>query len=177
VSVGGAAGSRLILDGCRFPLDDEHLTLRWWDDSDVAWEVVSAVERRDPPNGQLTVDIVDSWRPAVMRRAARVSIQRAPVELVTHGGDGRVVRRIQVSCHDVSATGCGVAGLGPKPSEGDIVQVGVTTPTLTARVDARVVRVSTAAFGGWHAGLEFLPHTASDHASLIAWRDSSAHPG
>jgi hypothetical protein len=53
------------------------------------------------------------------------------------------------------------------------MQVGVITPKLTACVDARVVRVSAAAFGGWHAGLEFLPPTAVDRATLVAWRDSS----
>ena len=41
-------------------------------------------------------------------------------------------------------------------------------------VDARVVRCAPVAFGGWQAGLEFLPRTAAERDALIAWRDSVA---
>jgi hypothetical protein len=173
----GANGRRLVLGGCPAVIDAELLTLRWWDDSDDAWEARAAVEQSDSAGGRRTLTIVEEWRPAVLRRAARVESGRMPVELLTLGGDGRVIRRLQVLCLDVSAMGCRVAGTGPNLAPGDLVQVAEETSVPTICVDARVVRCASVAFGGWHAGLEFLPHTAADRASLVAWRDSVADAG
>jgi hypothetical protein len=171
--IGSANGPLLVLDGCRVPIQAENLTLRWWDENDAAWEVVASVERLDASTGQLTAKVVEPWRPAVLRRAARVPVDRAPVDLITHGGDGRVVRRTRVVCLDLSTSGCGVAGSGPPPSDGDVVRVSADTPTLAVCVDARIIHVATVAFGGWQAGLEFRPHTTDEVANLVAWRDLS----
>jgi hypothetical protein len=168
------SGLSLVLCQCRVAIEEDLLTLRWWDDSDVAWEARAAVERWDATSGRLTLVMGESWRPAVLRRAARVESGRVPVELLTLGGDGRVIRRLRVLCLDLSAMGCRVAGTGPELAGGDLVQVAGGTSALTVRVDARVVRCTSVAFGGWHAGLEFLPHTDDDRASLAAWRDSAA---
>jgi hypothetical protein len=170
-------GLSLVLCQCRVAIEEGLLTLRWWDDSDVAWEARAAVERWDATSGRLTLVMGESWRPAVLRRAARVESDRVPVELLTLGGDGRVIRRLRVLCLDLSAMGCRVAGTGPELASGDLVQVAGGTSALTVCVDARVVRCASVAFGGWHAGLEFLPHTDDDRASLVAWRDSAADPG
>ena len=173
VIVGSVDGTLLVLDGCRVPIEAENLTLRWWDENDAAWEVVASVEPRGAPRGQLTAHLAGHWHPAVLRRAARVPVDRAPVELITHGGDGRVVRRTRVVCVDLSTTGCGVAGSGPRPSDGDVVLVSTHTPTVAVCVDARIVHVAAVAFGGWQAGLEFLPRTTDEVANLVAWRDLS----
>jgi hypothetical protein len=170
----GVNGLSLVLCQCRVAIDTDLLTLRWWDDSDVAWEARASVERWDATSGRLTLVMGESWRPAVLRRAARVESDRVPVELLTLGGDGRVIRRLRVLCLDLSAMGCRVAGTGPELARGDLVQVAGGTSALTVCVDARVVRCASVAFGGWHAGLEFLPHTDDDRASLLAWRDSAA---
>lgn len=171
--VGSANGPLLVLDGCRFPIEREKLTLRWWDDNDAAWEVAASVEPRGAISGQLTANLVEPWRPAILRSAARVPVDRAPLDLITHGGDGRVVRRTRVVCLDLSTTGCGVAGSGPPPSDGDVVQVSANTPTFAVCVDARIIHVANVAFGGWQAGLEFLPRTTDEVANLVAWRDLS----
>ena len=75
-------GSRLVLDGCRIALDAEQLTLRWWDDDDVAWEARASVEAFEAASGRLTVAVVGGWGPAVLRQAARVDSGRTPVELL-----------------------------------------------------------------------------------------------
>ena len=173
----GVNGVGLVLGGCRVKIEAELLTLRWWDDGDAAWEARASVEQFDSTSGRLTLTVIEGWRPAVLRRAARVESDRVPVELLTLGGDGRVIRRVQVLCLDLSTIGCRVAGTGPEPARGDLVQVAGGTSALTVCVDARVVRCESVAFGGWHAGLEFLPHTAADRASLVAWRDSAADTG
>jgi hypothetical protein len=172
----GVNGRSLVLCRCRVAIEADLLTLRWWDDSDVAWEARASVEQLDSTSGHLTLAMVESWRPAVLRRAVRIESGRVPVELLTLGGDGRVIRRLRVLCLDLSAMGCRVAGTGPELACGDLVQVAGGTSSMTVCVDARVVRCASVAFGGWHAGLEFLPHTAADRASLVAWRDSAAQP-
>jgi hypothetical protein len=78
-----------------------------------------------------------------------------------------------VLCLDLSATGCRVAGTGSAPVERDVLQVAADTSEVRVLVDARVVWASNASFGGWHAGIEFLPHDAGERARLIAWRDSA----
>jgi hypothetical protein len=173
----GVDGLSLVLGGCRLAIEAGLLTLRWWDESDVAWEARASVERFDSARGRLTLVMVEGWRPAVLRRAARVESGRVPVELLTLGGDGRVIRRVQVLCLDLSTMGCRVAGTGLELARGDLVQVAGGTSALRVCVDARVVRSASVAFGGWHAGLEFLPHTAADRASLLEWRDSVADAG
>jgi hypothetical protein len=173
----GVNGLSLVLCECRVAIEEDVLTLRWWDDSDVAWEARASVERWDATSGRLRLVMGESWRPAVLRRTARVESGRVHIELLTLGGDGRVIRRVPVLCLDLSAMGCRVAGTGPELARGDLVQVAGGTSALTVRVDARVVRCASVAFGGWHAGLEFLPHTAADRALLVAWRDSAADPG
>lgn len=176
-NVSEAGGSRLVLDGCRIPPDAEQLTLRWWDDNDVAWEARVSVEGVDATSGRLTVAVVGGWGPAVLRQAARVDTGRTPVELLTVGGDGRVIRRVRALCLDLSPLGCRIAGTGPELTAGDDLQVAVRTPALDICVDARVVRCSAVAFGGWQAGLEFLPRTAAERNALIAWRDSVVDAG
>ena len=163
----------LVLDGRRFPAGIRDLTLRWWDDDDNAWEVAAAVERWDPPDGDVTVRVLDAWRPAILRRAARLEIDRAPIDLITIGGDGREVRRQRVNCLDLSTTGCRVAGSGAQPARGDVFLLAAETVMLAVRIDAHVVHTMPGAFGGWQAGLEFLPHTPDERAMLVAWRDSS----
>jgi PilZ domain len=170
--VSGVSGLRLVLGGCRVAIGGE-LTLRWWDDNDVAWEARASVEESESTSG-LTVAIVEGWRPAVLREAARVASGRLPVELLTLGGDGRVIRRVRVICLDLSPLGCRVAGTGPEVTGDDVIQVAAETSARAICVDARVVRCTPVAFGGWHAGLEFLPRTDADRASLAAWRDSLA---
>jgi PilZ domain len=172
--VSGVNGRDLVLDGCRVVIDAELLTVRWWDDADAAWEARGSVEQSDPTSGRLTTTMVEDWQPAILRRAARVESGRVSVELLTLGGDGRVIRRLQVLCLDVSTLGCRVTGTGTRPNPGDLLQVESQSSTLTFCVDARVVRCAPVAFGGWQAGLEFLPHSASDRAALVAWRDSVA---
>jgi hypothetical protein len=172
-TVRGVDGPSVILDGGRLSGLADRLTLRRWDEHDEAWEVSACVESSDASSVRLAV--VGEWRLAVLRRAARVDIERAPVELVTLGGDGRVVRRVRVTCLDLSTTGCRVAGTGDRPSDGDIVQVAASGSALTVCVDARIVHVVPKAFGGWQAGVEFLPHTAADRSALVAWRDSATH--
>ncbi len=172
-----ASGHRLVLDGCGIALDADLLTLRWWDDNDVAWEARASVESFEATSERLTVTIVEGWHPAVLRQAARVDSGRTPVELLTLGGDGRVIRRVRALCLDLSPLGCRVAGTGPELTRGDDLQVAVATSTLEICVDARVVRCAPVAFGGWQAGLEFLPRTAAERDSLIAWRDSVANAG
>jgi hypothetical protein len=176
--VSEASGPRLVLDGCRIALDAEQLTLRWWDDDDVAWEARASVEAFEATSGRLTVSVVGGWDSAVLRQAARVDSGRIPVELRTLGGDGRVIRRVRAICLDLSPLGCRVAGTGPDLTRGDDLQVAVATSLLDSLleicVDARVVRCAPVAFGGWQAGLEFLPRTAADRDALIAWRDSVA---
>jgi hypothetical protein len=169
-TVSDASGPRLVLDGCRITLDAEQLTLRWWDDDDVAWEARASVEAFEAASGRLTVTVVGGWAPAVLRQAARVDSGRTPVELLTLGGDGRVIRSVRALCLDLSPLGCRVAGTGPELTRGDDLQVAVAT--LAICVDARVVRCAPVAFGGWQAGLEFLPRTAAERDSLIGWRDS-----
>jgi hypothetical protein len=80
-----------------------------------------------------------------------------------------------VTCLDLSTTGCRVAGTGEPPSDGDILQVTASGSELAVCVDARIVHVVSKAFGGWQAGVEFLPHTAADRSALVAWRDSATH--
>jgi PilZ domain len=166
-------GPLLVLGSNRLPDLAGSLTLRWWDDDDEAWEVTASLERSDPSGGELTLRIVDAWKPAVLRRAARVEIDRAPVDLITIGGDGREVRRVTVSCLDLSTTGCRVAGAGSQPSRGDVFVVTAATRDVVVRIDAQVVHVAPISFGGWQVGLEFLPHTANERALLVAWRDSA----
>ena len=163
----------LVLDGRRFPDGVDDLTLRWWDDDDNAWEARASVERRDPAGDEVAVRVLEAWRASILRRAARVEIDRAPVDLVTIGGDGREVRRQRVNCLDLSTTGCRVGGSGAQPARGDLFLVTAETVSLTVRVDAHVVHVVPAAFGGWQGGLEFLPHTPDERAMLVAWRDSA----
>jgi PilZ domain len=167
-------GPLLVLGSNRLPDLAGSLTLRWWDDNDEAWEVVASLERSDPSGGELTLRIVDAWQPAVLRRAARVEIDRAPVDLITIGGDGREVRRVRVTCLDLSTTGCRVTGSGPQPARGDVYHLAAETPTFAVRIDAQVVHVAPGSFGGWHAGIEFLPHSADERAMLVAWRDSAS---
>ena len=124
-NVSEADGPRLVLDGCRIPVDAEQLTLRWWDDNDVAWEARASVEAFEETSGRLTVAIVGGWGPAVLRQAARVDTGRTPVELLTLGGDGRVIRSVRALCLDLSPLGCRVAGTGPELTAGDDLQVAV----------------------------------------------------
>ena len=166
----------LVLDGRRFPSGVDALTLRWWDDDDNAWEAGAAVERWDPAGDEVTLRLLEDWRPSILRRAARLEIDRAPVDLITIGGDGREVRRQRVTCMDLSTTGCRVGGSGAPPSRGDVFLVAAETPLLAVRIDAHVVHIVPGAFGGWLAGLEFLPHTPDERAMLVAWRDSAAGP-
>jgi hypothetical protein len=163
----------LVLDGRRFPSGVDDLTLRWWDDDDNAWEAGASVERRDPAGDEVTLRILTSWQPSILRRAARVEIDRAPVDLITIGGDGREVRRQRVNCLDLSTTGCRVGGSGAPPVTGDLFVVVAESSTLAVRIDARVIHIVPAAFGGWQAGLEFLPHTPDERAMLVEWRDSA----
>lgn len=163
----------LVLDGRRFPSGVDDLTLRWWDDDDNAWEAGASVERRDPAGDEVTLRILTSWQPSILRRAARVEIDRAPVDLITIGGDGREVRRQRVNCLDLSTTGCRVGGSGAPPVTGDLFLVAAESSTLAVRIDARVIHIVPAAFGGWQAGLEFLPHTPDERAMLVEWRDSA----
>ena len=172
-TVGGADGALVVLEGGRLSGLADRLTLRWWDDDDEAWEAAASVESSDPSGARLAV--VSDWERAMLRRAARVNIERSPVDLVTIGGDGREVRRLRVTCLDLSTTGCRVAGTGGPPSDGDIVQVAASGSDTPVCVDARIVHVVPKAFGGWQAGVEFLPHTAADRAALVAWRDSATH--
>ena len=158
---------QLVLAVDRVPADVDGCSLRWWDDDDAAWEVSASIGSWDPATSELTVELIDGWRPAVLRRAARITIDRAPIELVESDGEGRVARRTRAICLDLSTTGCRVAGAGSIPEVGALVSV-VAAPV---RVDARVVQVVTAAFGGWHAGLEFLPRSSEERADLVAWRD------
>ena len=176
-NVSEADGPRLVLDGCRIPVDAEQLTLRWWDDNDVAWEARASVEAFEETSGRLTVAIVGGWGPAVLRQAARVDTGRTPVELLTLGGDGRVIRSVRALCLDLSPLGCRVAGTGPELTAGDDLQVAAATAAADICVDARVVRCAPVAFGGWQAGLEFLPRTAAERDALIAWRDSVVDSG
>ena len=163
----------LVLDGRRFPGGVDDLTLRWWDDDDNAWEARASVERRDLAGDEVSVRILEGWRASILRRAARIEIDRAPVDLITIGGDGREVRRQRVNCLDLSTTGCRVGGSGAQPARGDLFLVTAETDALTVRIDAHVVHVVPAAFGGWLGGLEFLPHTPDERAMLVAWRDSA----
>jgi PilZ domain len=172
VSVCGLDEPCLVVDGDPVPIDTDLLTLRWWDDGDTPWEVRASVDPPGSTDGRTTLRIIDDWRPAILRRAARVALDRVPVDLVTIGGDGREVRRVRVICLDLSTTGCRVAGAGPSPSDGDVFQLVATASVTSIRVDARVVHVAAVAFGGWHAGVEFLPHTPDERAMLVAWRDS-----
>jgi hypothetical protein len=172
--VSDASGPRLVLDGCRVAPDAEQLTLRWWDDDDVAWEARASVEAFEATSGRLTVSVVGGWDPAVLRQAARVDSGRTPVELLTLGGDGRVIRSVRALCLDLSPLGCRVAGTGAELTRGDDLQVAVVTSAFEICVDARVVRCAPVAFGGWQAGLGFLPRTAAERDLLIAWRDSLA---
>jgi hypothetical protein len=172
--VSAANGSSLVLSGCHVASEPEGFTLRWWDEGDVAWEASASVEELDPTSGVATVTIVGGWEPAVLRQAARIQSGRIPVDLLTLGGDGRVVRRVRAICLDVSSLGCRVAGTGPELMQGDDLQVAVGTGGLEICVDARVVRCAAVAFGGWQAGLEFLPRTDAERATLIAFRDSVA---
>jgi hypothetical protein len=164
----------LVLDGRRFPREADDCTLRWWDDDDNAWEAVASVERRDPAADEVTLR-VERWHPSILRSAARVETDRAPVELITVGGDGREVRRHRVNCLDLSTTGCRVAGSGAQPARGDHFLVTAETSAVAVQIDAHVIDIVPAAFGGWQAGLEFLPHTADERAMLLAWRDSAAY--
>lgn len=173
----GVHGLGLALGGCRVMVEAELLTIRWWDDGDAAWEARVSVDQFDSTSGSLTVTMLEDWRPAVLRRAARIESDRMPVELLTLGGDGRVIRRQRVLCLDLSAMGCRVAGTGATLASGDLVQVAGGTSALSVCVDARIVRCEPVAFGGWHAGLEFLPHTPAERASLVTWRDSAADVG
>jgi hypothetical protein len=163
----------LVLDGRRFPSGAVDLTLRWWDDDDNAWEARASVERWDPAGDEVAVRLLGGWQPSILRRAVRVEIDRAPVDLITIGGDGREVRRQRVTCLDLSTTGCRVGGSGAQPARGDLFLVAAETDTLAVRVDAHVVHVVPAAFGGWQGGLEFLPHTPDERAMLVAWRDDA----
>jgi hypothetical protein len=166
----------LVLDGRRFPSGVDDLTLRWWDDDDNAWEVRASVERWDQAGDEVTLRILDDWRLSVLRAAARVEIDRAPVDLITIGGDGREVRRQRVTCLDLSTTGCRVGGSGAQPARGDVFLVAAETAMVAVRIDAHVVHVVPVAFGGWQAGLEFLPHTPDERGMLVAWRDSAVGP-
>jgi hypothetical protein len=172
-TVGGVDGALIVLEGGRLSGLAGRLTIRWWDEDDEAWEASARVESSDPSGARLAV--VSDWRLAVLRRAARVEIERSPIDLVTIGGDGREVRRLRVTCLDLSTTGCRVAGTGEPPSDGDIVQVAASGSGSPVSVDARIVHVVPKAFGGWQAGVEFLPHTAADRSALVAWRDSATH--
>jgi PilZ domain len=171
-TVGGVDGQLVVLEGGRLSGLADRVTLRWWDD-DEAWEASASVESTNPSGARL--EVLSDWRVAVLRRAARVEIERSPVDLVTLGGDGREVRRLRVTCLDLSTTGCRVAGTGEPPSDGDILQVTASGSELAVCVDARIVHVVSKAFGGWQAGVEFLPHTAADRSALVAWRDSARH--
>jgi hypothetical protein len=166
----------LVLDGRRFPSGVDDLTLRWWDDDDNAWEVRASVERWDQAGDEVTLRILEGWQPSVLRRAARVEIDRAPVDLITIGGDGREVRRQRVNCLDLSTTGCRIGGSGAQPARGDVFLVAAETAMVAVRIDAHVVHIVPVAFGGWQAGLEFLPHTPEERAMLLAWRDSATGP-
>jgi hypothetical protein len=154
--------------------DQERLTLRWWDENDEAWDVTVAVAQFDAASSELTLQLLAAWRPAVLRRAARVTLGREPAELLTLGGDGRVVRRVNVLCLDLSTTGCRVTGTGPPPTGGDALRVAASTPDVRVLVDARIVHIARVAFGGWQAGIEFLPHDSAERAGLIEWRDSAS---
>jgi hypothetical protein len=152
-TVRGVDGPSVVLDGVRLSDLADRITLRWWDEDDAAWEVSARVESSDPSSPRLVLTVVGDWRLAVLRRAARLDIEPSPIELVTLGGDGRVIRRVRVTCLDLSTTGCRVAGTGRPPGDGDVLQVSATVSGRTLCVDARIVHVVSKAFGGWQAGV------------------------
>jgi hypothetical protein len=163
----------LVVDGRRFPAQVGDLTLRWWDEDDNAWEARASVEHWAPAGDEVALRILEAWQPSVLRSAARVELDRAPIDLITIGGDGREVRRQRVNCLDLSTTGCRVGGSGAQPARGDLFLVAAETSLRDVRIDAQVVHIVAAAFGGWQAGLAFLPHTPDERAMLLAWRDDA----
>lgn len=170
-----ASESHLTLGESPFDPALNALTLRWWDENGEAWEIDASVERASGLVGNVALRLLESWRPAVLRRAGRILLGRAPADLVTIGGDGREVRRVHVLCLDLSTTGCRVAGTGQPPARGDPLRVAAETNEVRVAVDARLVWTERAAFGGWHAGIQFLPHDAAERACLVAWRDSASY--
>jgi hypothetical protein len=160
----------LVLSGCRATIDTRSIVIRWWDDLDDAWEARASVGPFDVARARLETVIEEDWRSAILRRAVRVDAGRHPVDLLTIGGDGRVVRTTRVLCLDLSTLGCRVTGTGAMLVPGDDVQV-TGFGGSSARIDARIVRCDSSRFGGWFAGLEFLPHTAEDRSALVHWRD------
>jgi hypothetical protein len=170
-SVSRTAGATLVVDAPP-AFDVEGLTLRWWDANDEAWETFATVGHVESSPTELLLDAAEPWRRAVLRRAERVETDRVPIELIMLGTDGHVTRRLRVSCLDLSALGCRIAGAGRPPSGADPLQVEADRPGIVACIDARVVHATPHAFGGWLAGIEFLPQDTADRAALIAWRDT-----
>ncbi|MEO9174371.1 MAG: PilZ domain-containing protein [Gaiellales bacterium] len=162
----------LVLSGCRAAIETRSIVIRWWDDLDDAWEARASVGAFDAARARLETVIDEDWHAAILRRAVRVDARRQPLDLLTIGGDGRIVRRTRVLCLDMSTLGCRVTGTGPMFAAGDTVQV-TGFAASSAAVDARLVRCDNSRFGGWLAGLEFLPHTPDDRALLVAWRDQA----
>jgi hypothetical protein len=170
-TVSRAERATLVLDSP--PLfDSERLTLRWWDANDEAWETVAIVSHVEAPPTTLTLEATEPWRRAALRRAERVDTDRVPIRFVVLGTDGHVLRRLRVNCLDLSALGCRIAGAGTPPSGADPIQLEADRIGIVACVDARVVHTAPHPFGGWLAGIEFLPQDAADRAALIAWRDT-----
>ena len=87
------------------------------------------------------------------------------------GADKHITRRLRLTCLDISALGCRVAGAGEPPGRADAIQVAAAA-TTAAYVDSRVVHTAPHALGGWLAGFEFLPQDAADRGALIAMRDT-----
>jgi hypothetical protein len=165
-------GPTLVVDWAAVADNAERFTLRWWDANDEAWETSATVAHVEASSTQLRLKPAEPWRRAVLRRAERVDTDRVPIRFIMLGTDGHVVRRLHVSCLDLSALGCRVAGVGTPPCGADPIQVEADGAGIVACVDARVVHAAPHAFGGWLAGVEFLPQDAADRAALIAWRDS-----
>lgn len=167
-------GPWVALRGCRAAISGQRVEVRWWDESDTAWIGRGFVDRSDPASETLSVALETPWRMVLLRRAARIGASHEVVELLTFGGDGRVIRRTRALCLDLSPLGCRISGAGQPPLAEEVVHL-ANPRARAAVIDARVVRCDATAFGGWDAGLEFLPRTAADREALMAWRDLAAN--
>jgi hypothetical protein len=160
------------------PVAEGSVVVRWLDAGGTAWRVPGIVALAGGDATALTVELEGEWQRDAMRASQRISGTRHSLRGEVQAGSLPPGTRLDLVCLDISASGCRASGVGRLPAGGDLVRLCLVHPFGGDRwATARVMRVSSLAFGRYEVGFRFEVDSTADRAWLAGWRDAWAYAG